>query len=480
MNQIRTRFAPSPTGFMHIGNLRTALYGYLFAKSKGGAFVLRIEDTDRERYVEGATDVIYNTLRLAGLPHNEGPDIGGNFAPYVQSERCDIYKHYALQLVERGEAYYCFCSKEETDAAKTEEGYNRHCRNLAADEVQHNLQDGRPYVIRQKMPLDGSTVYNDLVFGTIEVENRLLDDQILLKSDGMPTYNFANVVDDHLMQISHVIRGSEYLSSTPKYVLLYKGFGWDVPEFVHLPLIMGKNADGSVAKLSKRHGATGFQELIDDGYLPGAIVNYIALLGWSPKDDREIFTMPELVATFDLAGINKSPAVFDYQKLNWVNGEHIKLMPFGEFCAMALPFAKVQSTPLETKWTLIATLLQPRLHKFSQIPEMIDFLHHLPPYDAELFVNQKNKSTVASSIDILATALDMLKSLDTWDAASLHDVCSTLAQSKGIKFGTIMWPLRIALSGLTVTPGGATDIMEIIGREQALQRIEAGLAKLRN
>ena len=480
MNSVRTRFAPSPTGFMHIGNLRTALYGFLFARARGGAFVLRIEDTDSERAVAGAVEVIYSTLRLAGLRYDEGPDIGGAYAPYVQSERRDIYRRYALELVDRGAAYYCFCSKEENQAAKTEEGYNRHCRSVSAAEVRRRLEEGCPYVIRQKMPLEGATAYSDLVFGTIEVENRLLDDQILLKSDGLPTYNFANVVDDHLMQISHVMRGSEYLSSTPKYVLLYRAFGWDVPNFVHLPLIMGKNADGSIAKLSKRHGATGFEELISEGYLPQAIVNYIALLGWSPKDDREVFALPDLAAAFDISGIGKSPAVFDYQKLNWVNGEHIKGLPFEEFCALALPFAQVQGTPLEARWTLIAALLQPRLHRFSQIPEMTGFLHRLPPYDAGLFANAKNKCTPASSAAMLAILLEKLTPLADWNAAVLHDVCAAAAQERGIKFGSMMWSLRIALSGLAVTAGGGIEIMTIIGKTETLQRIEEGLRKLKD
>lgn len=476
--KVRTRFAPSPTGFMHIGNLRTALYAYLFAKSKGGDFVLRIEDTDQARYVEGATDVIYNTLRASNLPHDEGPDVGGNYAPYVQSERKQVYKQYALQLIERGEAYYCFCSKQELEQRKTEEGYDRHCRHLSKDEVQHNLSQGKPYVIRQKVPVDGLTSFEDAVFGEITVDNKTLDDQVLLKSDGLPTYNFANVVDDHLMQISHILRGSEYLSSNPKYILLYKAFGWDVPQFIHLPLIMGKNDDGSVTKLSKRHGATGFQELVDNGYLPSAIINYIALLGWSPKNDRELFTMPQLIEAFLVEGINKSPAVFDYQKLDWMNGEHIKLLPFDQFCTIALPFAKIQDTPLAGKWREIAALLQSRLHRLSQIPQMIAFLHQVAPYDTQLFVNQKNKSTLATSVDCLNAALTVFNSLQEWNADTLYAAFSELAQSKGIKFGQVMWAPRIALSGLLVTPGGAIEIMSIIGKPAAVQRVENALQLL--
>ncbi|GHT12901.1 glutamate--tRNA ligase [Bacteroidia bacterium] len=476
--KVRTRFAPSPTGFMHIGNLRTALYAYLFAKSKGGDFVLRIEDTDQARYVEGATDVIYNTLRASNLPHDEGPDVGGNYAPYVQSERKQVYKQYALQLIERGEAYYCFCSKQELEQRKTEEGYDRHCRHLTAAEVQHNLSQGKPYVIRQKVPVDGLTSFEDAVFGEITVDNKTLDDQVLLKSDGLPTYNFANVVDDHLMQISHILRGSEYLSSNPKYILLYKAFGWDVPQFIHLPLIMGKNDDGSVTKLSKRHGATGFQELVDNGYLPSAIINYIALLGWSPKNDRELFTMPQLIEAFLVEGINKSPAVFDYQKLDWMNGEHIKLLPFDQFCTIALPFANIQDTPLADKWREIAALLQSRLHRLSQIPQMIAFLHQVAPYDTQLFVNQKNKSTLATSVDCLNAALTVFNSLQEWNADTLYAAFSELAQSKGIKFGQVMWAPRIALSGLLVTPGGAIEIMSIIGKPAAVQRVESALQLL--
>ncbi|GHT68839.1 glutamate--tRNA ligase [Bacteroidia bacterium] len=464
---------------MHIGNLRTALYAYLFAKSRGGDFVLRIEDTDQDRYVEGAIDVIYNTLRISNLPHDEGPDVGGNYGSYVQSERKEIYKQYALQLVEKGEAYYCFCSKEEVESGKTEEGYNRHCRNLSTDEVKKQLAAGKPYVIRQRVPMDGKTHFNDLVFGAIEVENKTLDDQILLKSDGLPTYNFANVVDDHLMLISHVLRGSEYLSSNPKYILLYKAFGWETPEFIHLPLIMGKNADGTVTKLSKRHGATGFQELVDDGYLPSAIINYIALLGWSPKNDREIFSLAELTATFAVEGINKSPAVFDYQKLDWMNSEHIKQLPFDEFCKLAQPFARIENTPLASQWNTIAQLLQSRLHKLSQIPELIAFLHQVAPYDTQLFVHAKNKSTVESSLAILTAVLNLLTAVDTWNGEVLHNVLGDFAQSQNIKFGPLMWPIRIALSGLSVTPGGALEIMAIIGKEQSLQRIANAITQLR-
>jgi glutamyl-tRNA synthetase len=463
---------------MHIGNLRTALYGYLFAKQNNGSFVLRIEDTDQERFVEGATNVIYNTLKMANLLHDEGPDIGGQYSPYIQSERKHIYMEYAQKLIERDAAYYCFCTKEQIEAQKTEDGYNRKCRTLPKDIVEQQLKQDMPYVIRQKIPINGTTSYEDIVFGKIEIENRLLDDQILLKSDGMPTYNFANVVDDYLMHISHIMRGSEYISSTPKYVLLYQSFGWDIPKFVHLPLIMGKNDDGSIGKLSKRHGSTGFQDLIDEGYLPQAIVNYIALLGWSPKDDKEIFTLPELIERFDLNGLNKHPAVFDYQKLNWVNSEHIKQLPFDIFCELALPFAKIKNTPLYEKWTLIAQLLYTRLHRFSEIPEMISFLHKLQTYDKQLFINKKNKSTVESSLVILKESFCIIEHLKEWSEDILHTEFEEMAQRKELKFGSLMWSLRIALSGLMVTPGGAIEIMLIIGKEESLRRIEYAIKML--
>ena len=344
---------------MHIGNLRTALFAYLFAKSMNGKFILRIEDTDQGRYVEGATDVIYSTLRTAGLIHDEGPDIGGPYGPYTQSERKGMYRQYAEELVAKGEAYYCFCQKDDKDTESSVEGYDRHCRNLSKEEVQAALDAGKPYVIRQRIPLDGTTSWNDMVYGEITVENSTLDDQVLLKSDGMPTYNFANVVDDHLMHITHIIRGSEYLSSNPKYLLLYKAFGWEAPEYIHLPLINGKNPDGTISKLSKRHGAVSFQALLEQGYIPEGIINYIAMLGWSPKSEQEIFTMDELIAQFSVSGIHKSPAVFDYQKLDWVNGKHISMMDPAVFRTLALPFSGMEGTALESKWEKTASLMQP-------------------------------------------------------------------------------------------------------------------------
>jgi glutamyl-tRNA synthetase len=480
MNNIRTRFAPSPTGYMHIGNLRTALYAFLFAKSQKGDFVLRIEDTDQKRYVEDATQVIFQTLYAAQIIHDEGPDIGGNYGPYIQSERKEIYKKYALELVDKGDAYFCFCQKEDMDNTDTSvEGYNRHCRNLSKEEVQYNLSARKPFVIRQKMPLEGETSFNDLVFGEISVENKTLDDQILLKSDGLPTYNFANVVDDYLMKITHVIRGSEYLSSNPKYILLYNAFGWEIPAYIHLPLIMGKNEDGTVSKLSKRHGAVSFQDLVKEGYLPEAINNYISLLGWSPKSEKEIFSMEELIEAFSLSGINKSPAIFDYQKLDWVNSEHIKLLPFETFSEMAFPYSKVGKTNLENKWNELAVILQPRIHKFSEIQELIHFFYQLENYDIEMFVNKKNKSTLETSLEILATVVETMQNIDIWDAEVLSSVSMELAEKNNLKLGQLMWPIRIALSGLLVTPGGATEIMSILGKEESLKRLNLGKEKIK-
>ncbi|MDR1226049.1 MAG: glutamate--tRNA ligase [Prevotellaceae bacterium] len=480
-NNVRTRFAPSPTGYMHIGNLRTALYAFLFAKSQKGSFVLRIEDTDQKRYVEGATRVVYETLKAAQIQHDEGPDIGGNYGPYTQSERKDIYKKYALELVDKGHAYYCFCQKDGSENSEaSKEGYNRHCRNLSKEEVQSNLSADKPFVIRQKMPLEGETSFNDLVFGEIAVENKTLDDQILLKSDGLPTYNFANVVDDYLMKITHVIRGSEYLSSNPKYILLYRAFGWDIPSYIHLPLIVGKNDDGTVSKLSKRHGAVSFQDLINDGYLPSAINNYISLLGWSPKSEKEIFSMEELIEAFSLNGINKSPAIFDYQKLDWVNSEHIKLLPFETFSSMAFPYSKVEKTNLAHKWNELAVILQPRIHKFSEIPALIHFLHQLGNYSVELFINKKNKSTLETSTDILTKALETVKHIGSWEVNALNISFTELSEKNDLKFGQLMWPVRIALSGLAVTPGGATEIMSIIGKEESKRRLNLGLKMIQN
>ena len=472
---VRTRFAPSPTGYMHIGNLRTALYAYLFAKSQNGKFVLRIEDTDQKRYVEDATRVIYETLQVANIHHDEGPDVGGDSGPYVQSERKAIYKEYAQKLIDKGAAYYCFCAKTEEEDEENSTANECHCRDLSAEEVRKNLEEGKSYVIRQKVPHEGTTTFNDLVYGEITVENETLDDQILLKSDGMPTYNFANVVDDYLMGITHIIRGSEYLSSNPKYILLYQAFGWEIPAYIHLPLINGKNPDGTVSKLSKRHGAVSFQALVEEGYLPEAIINYIALLGWSPKNEREIFSMEELCEVFSVAGLHKSPAVFDYQKLDWVNGQHIQAMPFEEFSKMAFPYSGVKGTFLEEKWNKIATLMQPRIGKFSEIPEKLKFLYEVAPYDVEMYVNKKNKSTLESSIEILGKTIDAVNQIDTWDEETLSEAFAKVAADNNIKYGPLMWPSRIAMSGLLATPGGSTDIMYLIGKEETLKRLQAGL-----
>jgi glutamyl-tRNA synthetase len=466
---------------MHVGNLRTALYEYLIAKSMGGTFVLRIEDTDQERYVEGAVDVIYNTLKTAGINHDEGPDVGGDFGPYVQSERKDMYLPYAEQLIKDGKAYRCFCTKERLEKlAENSEfgGYDRHCRDLSEEEIEENLKNNTPYVIRQKMPLDGKTTFKDAVFGEITVDNSELQDQILIKTDGYPTYNFANVIDDHTMGITHVVRGSEYLSSTPKYNLLYEAFGWEIPTYVHLPLIMGKHEDGSVSKLSKRHGSTGFEDLVEDGYLPEAIINYIALLGWCPKDNQEIFTMKELEENFFIEGISKSPAVFDYDKLLWFNAEYIKAMDEETFTAHAMPYYKEVFGDKEMDYSKFRGILQQRLEKFKDIPEKIKFFAELPEYDKELFVNKKSKTNLENAPVNLKEAYERLKALPEWTADAVHDCLINMAQEKELKNGTVMWPVRIAAAGQKVTPGGAIEILDILGRDESLKRLEIGLKKL--
>ena len=478
---VRTRFAPSPTGFMHVGNLRTALFEYLIAKSQQGKFILRIEDTDQERLVEGAVDVIYDTLQQVGLDHDEGPDIGGEYGPYIQSQRKDTYRPYAEQLVREGKAYYCFCTKERLESLHQEDGfggYDRHCRDLPAEEVQRLLDAGTPYVIRQKMPTEGSTTFQDAVFGEITIENKELEDQILLKSDGYPTYNFANVIDDHLMHITHVVRGSEYLTSTPKYNLLYEAFGWEVPTYVHLPLIMGKNEDGSVSKLSKRHGSTSFAGLVKEGYLPETIVNYIALLGWWPKDNREIFSLQELVENFSIDGISKAPSVFDYDKLDWFNGEYLRAKTPEEFTALAMPWYQQVFGQEEKPWDVLTSILQPRVIRLTDIPGMIGFFKELPEYDAALFVNKKSKANLENAPVMLKAAMEALSSLPEWNVTAIHDCLIQLAQKLEVKNGTLLWPVRIAAAGMQVTPGGAMEILAILGKEEALRRLELGLAKL--
>ena len=479
---IVTRFAPSPTGYMHIGNLRTALYSYLISKHDGGKFILRIEDTDRERLVEGATDVIKSTLAITGLKYDEGPDVGGEHGPYVQSERKEIYMEYAKKLVDLGYAYYCFCTKERLEALHEEDavgGYDRHCRNLSKEEVEENLKAGLPFVIRQKMPLEGVTSYHDEVFGDISMNNEELQDQILMKADGYPTYNFCHVVDDHLMGVTHVVRGSEYLTSTPKYVLLYDAFGWERPTYVHLPLLMGKDAEGNISKLSKRHGAVSFQDLVADGYLPAAVLNYIALLGWCPKNsETEFFTLSELEAAFTIDGVSKSPSVFDFEKLLWFNGEYIHKMTDDDFARAVEKFIKVE-IPANINRQKMLSLLKTRISKLSEIDEKKDFFITLPEYDKELFLNKKNKIADFEIVKtVLGEAKEILVGVDSFDNDTLFAALMPIAEKLSIKTGTLMWCVRIAVSGMSATPGGATEIMEVIGKDEALKRIKKALTKL--
>ncbi len=478
---VRTRFAPSPTGFMHVGNLRTALYEYLIAKSQGGKFILRIEDTDQQRMVDGAVDVIYNTLQAAGITHDEGPDVGGDYGPYIQSQRREMYLPYAMQLVEQGKAYRCFCTKERLEALQQDNaggGYDRRCRDLPPQEIERLLAQGVPYVIRQKMPKEGATTFTDAVYGSITVENSELQDQILIKADGYPTYNFANVIDDHTMGITHVVRGSEYLSSTPKYNLLYQAFGWEIPVYIHLPLIMGKDDQGNITKLSKRHGATGFEDLVKAGYLPQAIVNYIALLGWCPKDNRELFTLSELEKAFCIEGISKSPAVFDYDKLAWFNAEYIKAMAPQAFVQAAAPYLQQVFGETPADYGKLAAILQQRVTQLTQIPELVAFFVRQPAYDKMLFVNKKSKTNLENAPVMLKAALEGLGGLQSWDHEKIRDCLTGLAQALEVKNGTVMWPVRIAVSGQTVTPGGAVEILDILGREESLRRMRLGLEKL--
>ena len=477
-----TRFAPSPTGYMHIGNLRTALYSYLISKHDEGTFILRIEDTDRERLVEGATDIIKNTLNITGLTWDEGPDVGGDHGPYVQSDRKPIYMEYAKKLIDLGAAYYCFCTKERLEKLHEEDatgGYDRHCRSLTKEEVEKNLADGIPFVIRQKMPLDGVTSYTDSVFGEISMNNSELQDQILIKADGYPTYNFAHVIDDYLMKVTHVVRGSEYLTSTPKYVLLYDAFGWERPTYVHLPLLMGKNADGSVSKLSKRHGAVSFQDLMNDGYLPEAIINYIALLGWCPKNsETEFFTLDELKDVFTIDGVSKSPAVFDFEKLLWFNGEYIHKLEANEFERLVKPFITVE-IPANINVSKMLNLLRTRISKLSEINDKMAFFITIPEYEKELFLNKKNKISEFDTVKlVLSEAREIIANVDTFDNDNLFAALSPLTEKLGLKTGTIMWCVRIAVSGMTATPGGATEIMEVIGKDESLARIDAALVRL--
>ena len=486
---IRTRFAPSPTGFMHVGNLRTALYEYLTAKHENGTFVLRIEDTDQERYVEGATDVIYNTLKIAGITHDEGPDVGGDYGPYVQSERKDMYKPYAEQLVKDGKAYYCFCTKERLDELRknapegTVVGYDRHCRNLSAEEVEANLKAGIPYVIRQKMPVDGESTYHDLVYGDITIKNDELDDQILIKADGFPTYNFANVIDDHTMGITHVVRGSEYLSSTPKYNALYDAFGWEIPTYIHLPLINGKSVDEegnvTISKLSKRHGSTGFMDLINEGFLPQAIINYIALLGWCPAgeyENREIFSMDELIKAFDINGISKSPSVFDYDKLEWMNGEYIKLMESKEFLENAKPFYDELGITSDN-YALLEEILKPRITRFTQITEKLQFLKKYEQFELSLFEHKKSKSTLETSKAILGDVIPLLADC-SWDRETITNTITGYAAQNEYKNALVMWPVRIAAAGVAVTPGGCAEVLLLLGKDESMRRLNEAYNRL--
>lgn len=479
--KIRTRYAPSPTGKMHVGNLRTALYEYLIAKHEGGDFILRIEDTDQERFVEGALEIIYRTMEKAGLHHDEGPDRDGGYGPYVQSERQEsgLYLEYAKKLIDKGEAYYCFCDKERLESLKQVVAgkeimiYDKHCLHLSKEEVQKKLDEGVPYVIRQNNPKEGTTTFNDEIYGEITVNNEELDDMVLIKSDGYPTYNFANVIDDHLMNITHVVRGNEYISSSPKYQRLYDAFGWEPPKYVHLPLI----TDETHKKLSKRCGHSSFEDLLELGFIPEAIVNFIALLGWSPEDNTEIFSLEELTKMFDYRHINKSPAVFDMVKLKWMNGEYIKKMDNDKYYKMAMPYYKdVIKKNLDEK--KILDLVKTRIEVFPDIEPLIDFFEELPDYSIEMYTHKKMKTNSENSLEVLNELLPILEKHDDYSIDSLHDLIMNYVAEKGIKNGQALWPVRTAVSGKQMTPGGAFEIMEILGKEESLRRIRIGIDKL--
>ena len=479
--KIRTRFAPSPTGRMHVGNLRTALYAYLIAKHAGGDFLLRVEDTDQERFVEGALDIIYRTLAKTGLIHDEGPDKDGGYGPYVQSERQaqGIYLEYAKQLVDKGEAYYCFCDKERLDSLKQVVNgieittYDKHCLHLSKEEVEAKLAAGAPYVIRQNNPTEGTTTFSDEIYGDITVDNSELDDMILIKSDGYPTYNFANVVDDHLMEITHVVRGNEYLSSSPKYNRLYEAFGWEVPVYVHCPLITNEEHK----KLSKRSGHSSYEDLLDQGFISEAIVNYVALLGWSPEDNREIFSLEELVEAFDYHNMSKSPAVFDVNKLKWMNGEYMKAMDFDRFYEMAKPYLR-QSITKDYDLEKIAAMVKTRIEVFPDIAAQVDFFEELPEYGTDLYLNKKSKTNKENSLELLKEVAPILEGLNQFDNDSSYAALMTYAGETGFKTGVVMWPLRTAVSGKQTTPAGATEIMAVLGREETLRRVRIGIDKL--
>ena len=481
MSEVRTRFAPSPTGYLHVGGLRTALFTYCIAKKAGGKFILRIEDTDQERYVEGANEVIYRTLRAVGMDWDEGPDVGGDYGPYIQTDRRGIYKEYAEKLVELGGAYYCFCDKErlaELKAVQEASGvnpmYDRHCRNLSKEEIEEKLKAGVPYVIRQKIPLEGTTTFHDVLYGDITVENSTLDDQVLLKTDGLPTYNFANVIDDHLMAISHVVRGNEYLASAPKYTLLYQAFGWEEPTYIHVEHIMRDKQH----KLSKRDGDASYEDLINKGYLSDAIVNYIALLGWSPKGEREIFSLSEIVEEFDISGISKSPAIFDPLKLRAMNGEYIRALSPEEFAKTAEPYIR-QTCKGDFDIQKIASLLQPRTEVLTEIPDQVDSFDEMPDYDLALYENKKMKTNCETAIVALEKALPVLENLEDWSFDALHDALFALIAEMEVKNGYILWPVRVAISGKQFTPGGALEIAEIIGKDETIKRMKRSIEMLK-
>ncbi len=480
--KIRTRYAPSPTGKMHVGNLRSALYEFLIAKHEDGDFMLRIEDTDQERFVEGAVDIIYRTLEKTGLKHDEGPDKDGGYGPYVQSERMKtgIYMKYAKELVDKGEAYYCFCDKERLDSLRTEvvDGkeimiYDKHCLSLPKEEVEANLAAGKPFVIRQNNPAEGSTTFHDELYGDITVENAELDDMILIKSDGYPTYNFANVVDDHTMNITHVVRGNEYLSSSPKYQRLYDAFGWESPVYIHLPLITDENHK----KLSKRSGHASFEDLLEQGFITEAIVNYVALLGWSPEDNQEIFSLEDLIKNFDYRRISKSPAVFDIVKLRWMNGEYLKAMDFDRFCEMAEPYLKKELGD-KLDWKKVAGMVKTRIEVLPDIAEHVDFFRKLPEYDVAMYTHKKMKTDQASSLAVLEEVLPLLEAQEDYSNEGLYQLLVKYAEGKGVKNGYVMWPIRTAVSGKQMTPAGATEIMDVLGKEETLKRIRKGIEKL--
>lgn len=470
---VRTRFAPSPTGYMHVGNLRTALYTYLIARRAGGKFILRIEDTDQERLVEGAVDVIYRTMQECGLVHDEGPDVGGPVGPYVQTERRALYQEYAELLIARGQAYRCFCEKTESGDGSFEKTADP-CRGISPEESAARAATGEPFVVRQKIPETGTTTFTDEIFGRITVPNADLDDQVLMKRDGLPTYNFANVVDDHLMGITHVVRGTEYLSSAPKYNLLYAGFGWDVPRYVHCSPVMRDQHN----KMSKRHGDPSYEDLIAAGYLTPAVVNYVALLGWSPGGEQEIFSLSELERVFDISGISKSPAIFDIEKLRYFNAEYIRAMTPAAFAAAAEPFIRRAVKNPDIDPAAIAALLQQRTEVLTDIPEKLDFFDALPAYGKELYSNKKSKTDETVSRDMLSKTLPVLEKLQAWTDESVHGALTDLAAELGVKNATLMWPLRIAVSGRAVTPGGAVEICRILGRDETLRRVAAGINKL--